>query len=154
MKVSDLMSREVFTCSKDDTLETAAQNMWEYDTGCLVVADGENRAVGMITDRDIAMAAYTQGVALRQTRVESAMAHEVRTCSPDSGLSEVEEMMRLARIRRMPVVDASGKIVGIISLGDIARSSLSSPLRAASIPGVVRTLAAVTEPRGMSSAAE
>ncbi|HVY29634.1 MAG TPA: CBS domain-containing protein [Polyangiaceae bacterium] len=154
MKANELMSREVFTCTKDDTLETAARSMWEYDTGCLVVADPENHAVGMITDRDIAMAAYTQGAPLRDIRVESAMAHEVKSCGPMSSLGEVEEVMRSARIRRMLVVDAGGKIVGLISLGDIARSSQSSPLHAAAIPGVARTLAAVTEPRGLPIAAE
>lgn len=154
MKANDLMSREVFTCSKDDTLETAARNMWEYDAGCLVVADQENRPIGMITDRDLAMAAYTQGAALRDMRVDSAMAQEVKSCSPSASLNEVEEAMRAGRIRRMPVVDADGKIAGIITLGDIARSSQAGPLRATAIPGVAKTLAAITEPRGLASAAE
>jgi CBS domain-containing protein len=154
MKAGELMSRNVQKCSKDDSLEQAARIMWESDIGCVVVTDGEDRPIGTITDRDIAMAAYTQGVRLQDARVESAMAHEVKTCALDSSLGDVEDLMRAAQIRRVPVVHANGKLAGIVALGDIARSFQSSPLRATEIPGLAKTLAAVTEPRSVATAAQ
>lgn len=147
MKVEDLMTRNVCTCSPNDSLEQAARLMWESDIGCVVVTDGEKKPIGMLTDRDIAMAAYTQGVALRDARVESAMAREVLTCAPGASLTEVENTMQKAQIRRVPVVDASGKLTGVVTLGDIARSSQSSPVRVTEIPGLARTLASITERR-------
>ena len=154
MKAEELMTRNVQKCSKDASLEQAARLMWESDVGCLVVTNAEDRPVGMITDRDIAMAAYTQGARLQDVRVESAMAREVKTCAPNSSLSDVEHVMRTSQIRRVPVVESNGKLAGIVTLGDIARSSQSSPLRAAEIPGLAKTLAAVTEPRSFATAAQ
>jgi CBS-domain-containing membrane protein len=101
------------------------------------------------------MAAYTQGVLLRNARVGSAMARQVLTCSPATSLSEVENTMQQAQIRRLPVVDASGKLTDIIALGDIARSSQSSPMRMTEIPGLAKTLPSVTERRwGHAAAAQ
>jgi CBS-domain-containing membrane protein len=146
------MHREVLSCSKDDTLEQATRIMWDADVGSLVVLDGAQRPAGLITDRDIAMAAYTQGVALRDTRVASAMSKELHTCGPDASLSEVESLMQKAQIRRVPVVGQNGELLGIIGLGDLARSASSSPLRVPAIPGVAKTLAAVTERRANGAA--
>ena len=153
MKTQDMMTQNVRTCSPDDSLEQAAHVMWDADVGCLVVTDENQAPVGMITDRDIAMAAYTQGVALRDARVSSAMAREVATCSPDTSLRDVEHKMQTAQIRRLPVVAANGKLAGIVTLGDIARNAQSSPLRVTELPGLARTLASITEQRGTRLAA-
>jgi CBS domain-containing protein len=147
MKAEALMVRNVLTCSPEDSLEQPARLMWEADVGCIVVTDAERRPVGMITDRDIAMAAYTRGVALRDARVESTMARTIHTCSPRDSLSDVEKKMQQAQVRRLPVVDDAGRLVGIVALGDIARSAHSSPLHVAEIPGLARTLASITERR-------
>jgi CBS domain-containing protein len=64
MKIRDIMSQDVATCREDDSLDRAAQLMWDRDVGSVPVVDGEGRPLGMITDRDICMAAYTQGEAL------------------------------------------------------------------------------------------
>jgi CBS domain-containing protein len=153
MKADDLMCRNVYTCSERDSLEQAAQIMWECDVGCLVVIDHEIHPIGIITDRDIAMAAYTQGARLAETSVSTAMARQIRSCGPSTPLGDIETAMQSAQIRRMPVVDQTGKLVGIVTLGDLARAAQSSPLRMAAIPGVTKTLAAVTE-RRMPKAAE
>ncbi len=147
MKTEKLMTRDVCTCSQEDSLEDAARVMWDSDVGCLVVTDGERRPIGMITDRDIAMAAYTQGVPLRDASVGSAMAREVVTCSSSTSLNTVENKMRTAQIRRVPVIDSDGKLIGIVALGDIARSAQSTPLHGTEIPGVAKTLAGITERR-------
>lgn len=153
MKAEDLMTRDVRTCSPEDSLEHAAHLMWAGDVGCLIVTDGNQRPVGVLTDRDIAMAAYTQGVALRDARVNSAMARQVTTCFPSTSLGDVEQKMQTAQVRRIPVVDDDGRLAGIVALGDIARSARSSPLRIAEVPGLAKTLACITEQRHASGAA-
>jgi CBS-domain-containing membrane protein len=95
----------------------------------------------MITDRDVAMAAYTQGKRLADIPVELAMSKTVCACSPDSSLSEVESIMRANQIRRVPVVDGQRRLLGILSLSDLAKQGTTSA------PTVAKTLAAVTAPR-------
>ena len=153
MKADELMTRNVATCAGDDSLEQAARIMWEADVGCLAVVDAEQRPVGILTDRDLAMAAYTQGVRLRDACVASAMAREVRSCSASTPAAEVEALMQSAQIRRVPVVDSDNKLLGIVTLGDLARAAHSSPLRMPAIPGVAKTLAVVTERRQPNAAA-
>jgi CBS domain-containing protein len=120
MKIEQLMTRPVRSCQPRDTLTRAAQIMWEADVGCVPVVDADDRVVGMITDRDIAMAAYTQGRVLDGISVESAMAKRVYTCSPGDDVSGAEQRMQKYQVRRLPVVDSSGKLLGIVSVNDIA----------------------------------
>ena len=82
------------------------------------------------------------------------MARRLISCSYDASLSEIDEKMRRSQIRRMPVVDLEGRLAGIVTLADGAKSSQASPLRASTIPGIAKTLAAVCEPRAVASAAE
>lgn len=147
MRVEKAMTKSVFTCLPHQTLEQAARTMWEADVGCLVVIDDDRRPVGVITDRDIAMAAYTQGVALREALVSSAMSQRVVSVGPEARLGEVEGLMQTERVRRLPVVDSSGKLVGIVTLGDLARTAQAGALGIPVIPGVAKTLYSVTERR-------
>jgi CBS domain-containing protein len=153
MKVQDLMTRNVKKCGPNDTLEQAARSMWEADLGCLPVVDEEGTPVGIITDRDVCMAAYTQGGALRDARVSSAMSRKLITCRPDSSIADVEELMRSAQIRRIPVVDFMGLLVGMVTLADLARHA-QSPLHLSTASGLARTLATITERRAIPTAAE
>jgi CBS domain-containing protein len=153
MKAEKIMTRNVYTCSPDDSLEQAARVMWDSDVGCLVVTDGQQKPVGMITDRDVAMAAYTQGVPLRDAHVANAMSKHVMTCSARTSLGDIESMMQAAQIRRVPVVDANGALIGIVALGDIARNACSTPFHRTEIPGLANTLASITERRWSDVAA-
>ena len=153
MKTEELMTRTVATCRPEDPLEVAAQLMWDWDVGCVVVTDAKQQPIGMITDRDLAMAAYTQGALLRDIRVETVMAKKIWACSVNTSLKEVEDKMRTAQVRRLPVLGFDGELVGIITLGDIARSAQSSPLRLTEVPGLAKTLASITERRWANSAA-
>ena len=154
MKTEALMTRNVATCRPDDSLEQAAHLMWDWDVGCVVVTDGQQKPIGMITDRDVAMAAYTQGALLREIRVETVMARRLWACSVNTSLKEIEDKMRTAQVRRLPVVGFDGELVGIVTLGDIARSAHSSPLRGVTeLPGLASTLASITERRWPDSAA-
>ena len=147
MRVEQLMNRAVRTCSEHDSLEQTAQVMWECDTGCLVVVDAEERPIGVITDRDALMAAYTRGVPLREAFVKSAMSRGLETCLAGSSLEALELSMQKAQIRRVPVVNASGRLVGIITLSDLARFSQWSANRFTHVDGLARTLSAITAPR-------
>lgn len=122
MRVEKIMSRQVSTCAPCDSLEHAASLMWNSDCGCLpVVADNDSRLLeGIITDRDICMAALFQGKALRDLRVEEAMARKLLTCRASDDVQEAQRLMENHQIRRLPVVDNEGELIGILSLADIA----------------------------------
>ncbi len=125
MRVEELMTRQVHSCRPEDSLDHAAQLMWNHDCGCLPVCsgDGASRIVGMITDRDICMSALFQGRSLKDLCVGDAMAKSVETCRTSDSLAQAEKIMRGARIRRLPVLDAQGCITGMISLADLAREA-------------------------------
>ncbi|HZO83243.1 MAG TPA: CBS domain-containing protein [Candidatus Binataceae bacterium] len=123
MKVKELMVREVRGVAADDSLGEAARIMWEHDCGCVPVVDQELHVVGMLTDRDICMAAYTQGVSLGQGRVASAMSRRLYWCEPEDSVREAAKIMREVKVRRLPVIDPEGHLVGILSLNDIARKA-------------------------------
>ena len=121
MKVKELMIRDVRTCQADDDLNRPAQIMWETDCGTVPVVDGAGIVKGMITDRDICMAAYTKGRCLEAIHVRSTMARDVAACSPEDTLEAALATMRKARVRRLPVTERNGRLVGILSMNDLAR---------------------------------
>jgi len=88
------------------------------------VVDQDGVVVAMLTDRDVCMAAFTQGRALGDIRISSAMSKSVWTCRPEDDVKLAEERMRHHRVRRLPVVDAEGRLVGILSLSDLAREAM------------------------------
>ena len=150
MNVSQIMKRNVETCHPDESLEVAAGRMWQGDVGGLPVVSSDGTVIGMITDRDVSMAAYTQGRLLRDIPVRVAMSKEVFSCSETDGLINAEETMRAHRVRRLPVVDATGSLAGIVSLNDLAREAereAGKKGRAVSAQEVTATLAAIGEPR-------
>jgi CBS domain-containing protein len=143
MKVAEVMSSPAHVCGPSEPLARAAQIMWDQDTGVVPVVDREGRAIAMITDRDICMAALTQGKPLSELRVRSAMSKLLYTCHPEDELSAAERTMRVHQVRRLPVVDDAGRIVGLLSVNDICRERA----RLAVVPDVVTTLAAIGRPR-------
>lgn len=150
MTISEIMTRRVMTCGPDDTLVGAADLMWNYDCGSVPVIDGERRVVGFLTDRDICMAAYTQGKPLRDIHVRDAMANEVYSCMPDDSIAEAEDIMRTRRVRRLPVIDLEGRLCGLVSLNDIARAAVREQTKRTKdvTPSEVgATLAAICQPR-------
>jgi CBS domain-containing protein len=150
MAIADLMSRNVATCKADDRLDAAAKLMWDLDIGCVLVVEDQQHVIGIITDRDICMAAFTQGKAPQHVFVREAMAREVYSCLPDDNLAEAEEIMRKRRVRRLPVVDLDGRLIGLISLNDLARESARQQTRVQKdlTPlDVSATLAAICQPR-------
>jgi CBS domain-containing protein len=150
MKISQIMTRDVELCSSEDNLAAAASRMWDCDLGVLPVVDGDGQVIGMVTDRDICMAALTRGQALHEILVSVAMSKEVLSCAPDATLIEAEEIMRSGQVRRLPVIDSEASLVGIVSLNDLARLAereIGRKNRDLSAQEVAATLAAVCEPR-------
>jgi CBS domain-containing protein len=122
-RLGTLVTEPVYTCSPDDSLARAAQIMWEHDCGAVPVIDAERRPCGMITDRDVCMGAYTRGQPLHAVRVSEVMSRHVRSCSVDDSLQRAIGTMVEARVRRVPIVGADGRLAGILSLGDAIRAA-------------------------------
>lgn len=121
MLVKDVMTKDVATCGPDESLHAAARVMWERDCGFVPVVDrGTGRLVGVLTDRDVCMAAYTKGMRLDAIPVRDVMTKNLKTCAPDHDLSGAESIMSEGQVRRLPVVDAKGALLGILSLNDLA----------------------------------
>jgi CBS domain-containing protein len=147
MHIQHLMTKHLVTCHPDDSIQRAAQLMWDHDIGCVLVVDGEGRLVGLLTDRDALMGAYTQGLPLDRVRVSSVMAHEIWSCTPHSDFRDVEAIMRRHQVRRVPVVDPMGLPVGIVTLNDLARAARPTPHAPINQREVEHTLASISMPR-------
>ncbi len=150
MKVEALMSRSVRTCAPSDSLSRAAQLMWDGDCGCLPVVDEAGQVIAMITDRDVCMAAYTQGAPLEGIAVSNAMSNQVFSCRTKDTVREAENIMRRHRVRRLPVIAADGRLAGVISLNDIAREAeraRTAGSKAVGLDEVALTLGAICQIR-------
>ncbi|MDB5752142.1 MAG: histidine kinase [Ramlibacter sp.] len=117
--IQDVMTRDVQTVSPQETVQRAAQLMDELNVGAIPVLDGD-KLVGMITDRDITVRSTAAGQDPGSTKVTDVMSTDVRTCTMDQSVQDVLDQMADVQIRRVPVLDDSGKIIGIVSLGDVA----------------------------------
>jgi CBS domain-containing protein len=152
VKVKDIMTTNVRKCFTSDSLATAAQLMWEHDCGCVPVLNEDARVVGMITDRDICMAAFFQGTPLSGIKVSTVMSRQLFDCTSDDDLSAAERIMREKKVRRLPVLNEGGRLVGLLSLSDIARDADEEYTRGAanryvSDAEVARLAAAVSKRR-------
>jgi CBS domain-containing protein len=119
MQVYEAMTPDVVSVGPEATLMEAAQAMRNLDVGPLPVCEG-SRLVGMITDRDITIRATAQGQDPRTTQVREVMTPEVVCCLETDEVGQVAQVMQEAQLRRLLVVSAEGRLVGIVSLGDLA----------------------------------
>ena len=120
MKVSDAMTRDVRVANPNQTIQDAAKMMSDIDSGVLPVGEND-RLIGMITDRDIAVRAVAQGKG-PQTLVREVMTDHVHYCFDDEDTDEVTRKMADSQVRRLPVVNRDKRLIGILSLGDVATS--------------------------------
>ncbi len=146
MDVKEVMSKPVVTCPTSCTLNEAARLMWEFDCGVIPVVGEDGRVQGMVTDRDICMAAYIQGKPLSDIPVSVAMARSVVASHEHDTVESVEHLMQDNQVRRIPVLDAESRPAGIVSLNDLARLAARSKKHAVEHE-TVATLAAVCQPR-------
>jgi CBS domain-containing protein len=153
MIVAEVMEPQASACSPNDSLRVAAQIMWERDCGSVPVTEDGGRVVGMITDRDICMAAYLRDTRLGECAVGEVMARPAAACRPSDPIGKAESTMREHRIRRLPVIDESNHLVGVLSLNDLV---LATPRpvtgrQAHQQDDVLATLATICEHRDRPS---
>ena len=141
MKVHEAMTRDVRISSPKQSIREAACMMAEIDAGALPVGEND-RLVGMITDRDIAIRAVAAGKG-PDTKVRDVMSKEVSYCFEDDDIDDVAEKMADAKLRRLPVLSRAKRLVGIVSLGDIAM--MDGPSHAG------EALCGISEPGGQHS---
>lgn len=147
MKTKELSTQKPFSISRTDTLDLVAKLMWEHDLGALPVVNDHNQVIGMITDRDIAMAAFTQGKRLIDIVAESSMSKSAITCSEDDEVGKALELMQKHQIHRIPVLDNSQKLVGILSFNDVALAYKARPKKDLNAESVADTIAAICKHR-------
>lgn len=136
MKISDAMTRDVCMVRPDQTIRDAAHMMAELDIGALPVQDND-RLVGMITDRDIAVRAVAEGWGA-DTPIRNVMTNEIKYCYEDQNIDEVTDNMGEQRLRRLPVLNRDKRLVGILSLGDLAREASSQDEAGEALCGISR----------------
>jgi CBS domain-containing protein len=141
MKVNEAMSADVRIARPSQTIQEAARMMAEIDAGALPVGDNDE-LVGIITDRDIAVRAVAAGKA-PDTPVREIMSPEARYCFDDEDIDQVARNMGTLKVRRLPVVNRKKRLVGIISLGDVALAKGADPAGEA--------LASISKPGGAHS---
>lgn len=144
MLVRHIMTRRAKACGAGHSLSRAAQIMWEEECGFVPVVDADGRPIGVVTDRDICMAAYTQGTALSESSIESVGPREPITVDENEGVRAAAQLMGLRQVRRLIVTGASGRMVGVLSIHDLAHQFDTDDSLAFSIRD---TLASISRPR-------
>lgn len=121
MKAKELMTAGPCCCSPDDSIQAVAQMMRDNDCGSVPVVDSD-RVVGIITDRDIAVRAVAKGIPA-SAKVSDVMTAAPQCCGEDDDVLTVERVMGERQVRRVPIVNADGGCVGIVSQADLARAA-------------------------------
>ena len=135
MQVNELMTQNAECIRPDATLQQAAQRMKTLDVGSLPVCD-DDRLVGLVTDRDIVIRCVSEGHDPRSDRVRDAMTPEIVYCFEDNDITEVADLMGQKQIRRLPVLNRDKRLVGIVSLGDLAVESGNEQLAGQALEGI------------------
>jgi len=137
MKVSEVMTHGVYTTSPDDTVQTAAQTMADLDTGVLPIGEND-RLIGILTDRDLTMRVVAEARDPTTTFVRDVMSQEVRCCLEDDSVEDAAVKMSQWQVHRLPVLSKEHRLVGIISLGDLAREA-SPEIAGGALSGIAET---------------
>lgn len=133
MTIKELMTSNVKACDAETNLATVATMMWDGDCGAIPVVNEERHVVGMITDRDICIAAATRSASPSDLRVREAMSDRLYACRSTDDVQAALRTMKEQRVRRLPVLDQQGHLAGIISINDlVAEAGLR---RGAEVPG-------------------
>ena len=121
MRVRDVMSKDVEHCLPSANLSEAAMVMWRHDCGIVPIVDGERRVKGVITDRDICMAVATRHQRPEEVPVAHVISGQAHTVREDADLRAALDLMKRQQIRRLPVTDERGVLIGMLSLSDLIR---------------------------------
>jgi CBS domain-containing protein len=121
-KVRDVMTSDPACVRENDGIVEAARIMKREDAGVVPIIDGDRKLTGIITDRDIVVRLVAEGRNPLDCKVSEAMTKNIRSVGEDATVDEVMRIMRGANVRRVPVCDDGGRIVGIVSMGDLAET--------------------------------
>jgi|SRR5579871_4280462 len=146
MRVEDVMTRDVSSCNPRTSAAAAAELMWTRDCGVLPVLEDSGRVVGVVTDRDLFIALGTQNRNASEIPVGAVMHREPSLCAPDDDVRKALKTMAQQRVHRLPVVDKSGELKGILSMNDVvlqAKAEANGVFK----DDVIRTLRAICEHR-------
>ncbi len=155
MKVRELMTQDVQYCGPDTNLASAAKMMWDSDCGALPILNVEGRVMGVITDRDICMAASTKDRTPSAITVWETSSGKAVTCRPDDDVHDALKRMEQARVRRLPVVDEDGTLRGMLAMNDLILAAGEHRGRSApelSLEDVMAILKAVSTHRALAGA--
>ena len=155
MRVHEVLTGDVAVLPPGASASEAARIMWERDCGVVPIVGPEGQPIGIVTDRDLCMASYTRGQNLHAFTVGTVMSRGPITCRPSESVHDAEARMASAKVRRLLVVDDRGFLVGLVSLGDLARARRARGVRRAAehlFAGVATTLAAISAPGPSASA--
>jgi CBS domain-containing protein len=119
MKVKDVMTGTAYFCHRGDNLGMAAEMMWKGNCGFLAVVDETEKMCGVLTDRDICIALCTRNKRAGDARVGEVMQDRVHLCHADDDIHMALQSMREAHVRRLPVMDAKGRLAGVLSIEDV-----------------------------------
>ncbi len=150
MKVQDIMTSDAQCCGPDTNLAAAAKMMWDSDCGALPVLNAEGQVLGMITDRDICMAAATKNKPASDITVWETVSGKVYTCQLSDDVHTALDIMKRERVRRLPVVDEEGMLQGIIAMNDFllaAQETKGRSIPAVSYEDVVNAMKAISAHR-------
>jgi CBS domain-containing protein len=137
MQIKEVMTRDVEVIRPDDSIQEAARKMKDLDVGAIPVCDGE-RLVGMITDRDITIRATAEGRDPSDTTAQETMTSEIYYCFENQNIEDAALLMMEKQIRRLPILDDNKKLVGIVSLGDVAEDIEDNEIAGATLEEISR----------------
>jgi len=136
LKIKEIITSEPRYVSPDATLVTAAEGMKSGDVGILPICENDI-LIGTVTDRDITVRAVAEGRNPHTTRVRDVMSSKIIYCFGDQTIEDAAEMMEKSKIRRLPVLDGNNRLVGIISIGDLAARAHQNELAGRTLAAVV-----------------
>lgn len=153
MKVNTIMRKAVKSCHPDTDLAAAAMLMWEGDCGVIPVVDADNKLVGVVTDRDICMAVATKHRVASAIRIQELLERQVFAVRRDVDVGKALQLMQEKQVRRLPVTDAKGHLLGIISINDIMLAATDRKQRdSISLKEAVKTIQSICVHRGAEPA--
>lgn len=146
MRIKEIMSQPTVTCPSSTALDAPARLMWEFDCGMIPIVGDDGRLAGLVTDRDICLAAYMHRKPLHLIPVTKVMVKQVITIHANDTIESAEHLMRDNHIRRLPVIDDDGRPAGVLSIDDLAKLAAGSK-KSVDRREFVETMAAVSRPR-------
>ncbi len=142
MKVKKIMTKDVGTCHASESLAKAVSIMWQRDCGIVPVVSDSNSVMGMITDRDVAIAITSRNRPANEVLIDEVIKGQTISCAPDDSVQRVLKKMRKHKIKRLPVVKKTGELVGMVSIADVLNAKRNKAIQRQ----LIKTLESISKP--------